>query len=31
MKRKLNEEGIPTRSGAKWSDTQVKSILTRKK
>lgn len=29
--RKLNEEGIPTRSGAKWSDTQVKSILTRKK
>jgi DNA invertase Pin-like site-specific DNA recombinase len=29
--RKLNEEGIPTRSGVKWSDTQVKSILTRKK
>ena len=29
--RKLNEEGIPTRSGAKWRDTQVKSILTRKK
>ena len=29
--RKLNQEGIPTRSGAKWSDTQVKSILTRKK
>lgn len=29
--RKLNEEGIPTRTGAKWSDTQVKSILTRKK
>ena len=29
--RKLNEEGIPTRSGANWSDTQVKSILTRKR
>ena len=29
--RKLNEEGIPTRSGAPWSDTQVKSILTRNK
>jgi len=29
--RKLNDEGIPTRSGAQWSDTQVKSILTRKK
>ena len=29
--RKLNEEGIPTRSGVKWSDTQIKSILTRKK
>ncbi len=29
--RQLNKEGIPTRSGVKWSDTQVKSILTRKK
>jgi DNA invertase Pin-like site-specific DNA recombinase len=29
--RKLNEEGILTRSGVPWSDTQVKSILTRKK
>ena len=29
--RKLNEEGIPTRSGAQWSDVLVKSILTRKK
>jgi DNA invertase Pin-like site-specific DNA recombinase len=28
--RKLNEEGIKTRSGVPWSDTQVKSILTRK-
>ena len=28
--RRLNEEGIPTRSGAPWSDTQVKSILARK-
>ncbi|HDZ69309.1 MAG TPA: hypothetical protein ENH43_02700 [Phycisphaerales bacterium] len=29
--RKLNEERIPTRSGVPWSDTQIKSILTRKK
>jgi len=29
--RKLNEEGIPTRSGAKWSGVLVRSILTRKK
>ena len=29
--RLLNEEGISTRSGVPWSDTQVKSILTRKK
>lgn len=29
--RKLNEEGITTRSGVQWSDTQIKSILTRKK
>ncbi len=29
--KKLNEEGIPTRTGAKWSDVLVKSILTRKK
>ncbi len=29
--RKLNEEGIPTRTGVLWSDTQVKAILTRKK
>jgi DNA invertase Pin-like site-specific DNA recombinase len=29
--RKLNEEGIPTRSGVPWSNTQVKSILTRNK
>ncbi len=29
--RKLNEEGIPTRSGVPWSDTQVRSILCRKK
>jgi DNA invertase Pin-like site-specific DNA recombinase len=27
----LNKEGIFTRSGVPWSDTQVKSILTRKK
>ena len=29
--RQLNKEGIPTRSGVPWSNTQVKSILTRKK
>jgi DNA invertase Pin-like site-specific DNA recombinase len=29
--KQLNKEGIPTRSGVPWSDTQVKSILTRKK
>ncbi len=29
--RILNEEKITTRSGVPWSDTQVKSILTRKK
>jgi len=29
--RKLNEEGIPTRSGVPWSNTQVKSILDRNK
>ena len=29
--RKLNEERIPTRSGVPWSDTQVRSILCRKK
>jgi len=29
--RKLNEEGIPTRSGVPWSNTQVRSILARKK
>ena len=29
--RKLNEEGIPTRLGAKWSDTQIRNILMRKK
>lgn len=28
---KLNEEGFPTRTGAKWSGVLVKSILTRKK
>ena len=28
--RQLNKEGIPTRSGVPWSDTQVKSILMRK-
>ena len=29
--KKLNEEGVPTRTGAPWSDVLVKSILTRKK
>ena len=29
--RKLNDEGIPTRSGVQWSDTQIRSILYRKK
>jgi site-specific DNA recombinase len=29
--KKLNEEGVPTRTGAKWSNMVVKSILTRKK
>jgi len=29
--RQLNKEGIPTRSGVPWSDTQVKSIIARKK
>ena len=29
--KKLNEEGLPTRTGAPWSDVLVKSILTRKK
>ena len=29
--KKLNEEGVPTRTGAKWSDVLVKSILTRKR
>ena len=29
--RQLDKEGIPTRSGAKWSGVLVKSILTRKK
>jgi DNA invertase Pin-like site-specific DNA recombinase len=29
--RQLNKEGILTRSGVPWSNTQVKSILTRKK
>jgi DNA invertase Pin-like site-specific DNA recombinase len=29
--KKLNEEGVPTRTGAKWSDVLVKSILARKK
>jgi len=29
--KKLNEDGVPTRTGAKWSDVLVKSILTRKK
>jgi len=29
--RQLNKEGISTRSGVPWSDTQVKSILSRKK
>jgi DNA invertase Pin-like site-specific DNA recombinase len=29
--RKLNEEGIPTRTGAPWSGVLVKSIVTRKK
>jgi len=29
--RQLDKEGISTRSGVPWSDTQVKSILTRKK
>lgn len=28
--RQLNKEGVPTRSGADWSDTQVRSILFRK-
>jgi hypothetical protein len=27
--KKLNEEGVPTRTGAKWSDVLVKSILVR--
>ncbi|MHC4213232.1 MAG: recombinase family protein [Planctomycetota bacterium] len=29
--RKLNQEGIPTRSGVPWSDTQVRPILARKR
>jgi len=29
--RQLDKEGIPTRSGARWSGVLVKSILTRKK
>ena len=29
--KQLNKEGIPTRSGVSWSDSQVKSILARKK
>jgi DNA invertase Pin-like site-specific DNA recombinase len=29
--RQLNKEGIPTRSGAKWSGVIVKAILMRKK
>jgi len=29
--KQLNKEGIPTRSGVPWSDSQVKSILTHKK
>jgi len=29
--KQLNKEGIPTRSGVPWSDSQIKSILTRKK
>ena len=29
--KKLNEEGVLTRTGAPWSDVLVKSILTRKK
>ena len=29
--RKLNEEAVPTRTGAQWSGVLVKSILTRKK
>jgi DNA invertase Pin-like site-specific DNA recombinase len=29
--KRLNAEGILTRTGVKWSDTQVKAILTRKK
>lgn len=29
--KRLNAEGIATRSGCQWHDTQVKSILTRKK
>jgi len=29
--RKLNEEGVPTRTGAPWSGVLVKSIITRKK
>ena len=29
--KKLNDEGVPTRTGAKWSNVLVKSILTRKK
>lgn len=29
--KRLDEEGVPTRTGAKWSDVLVKSILTRKK
>jgi len=29
--RKLNKEGMPTRSGAPWSDTQIRSIIKRMK
>ena len=29
--KQLNKEGIPTRSGVPWSDSQIKSIVTRKK
>ena len=29
--KQLNKEGIPTRSGVPWSDSQIKSILTHKK
>jgi len=29
--RRLNQEGVPTRSGVPWSGTQIKSVLDRRK